>query len=422
MPVHKGGLSARTVYLIYSGAGSLFLSTIFTVDLVYQVQVAHLTPLQLVLVGTVLEVVCFFCQIPTGVIADVFSRRLAVIIGELAIGAGFILEGSIPRFTFILLAQVLWGLGATFTDGAEQAWIAGEVGEDNVGPIFVRSTQLGLLGGLLGACLSVGLASIRLNLPVVLGGGLMVMLGVFLLFFMSEHGFRPTPKGERQSWREMGRTLRNGINLIRLRTALLIILFIELFHGLSSEGFDRLSTAHFLADFTFPALGQLKPVTWFAIFEVVGTLLGLAATEIVRRRVDASNQRVAVWTLFAMDALNIVCVLVFALAGNFFLAVAAFLVYGVFRTASRPIWMTWLTRITDAKVRATVFSMLGQMNSLGQIVGGPPVGYIGTVFSLRAALATVSIILSPVLLLFPFAARKQKPEAVVVEEAKQVPV
>src|SRR5713101_8155518 len=183
MPVHKGRLSARTVYLIYSGAGSLFLSTIFTVDLVYQVQVAHLTPLQLVLVGTVLEVVCFFCQIPTGVIADVFSRRLAVIIGELAIGAGFILEGSIPRFTFILLAQVLWGLGATFTDGAEQAWIAGEVGEDNVGRIFVRSTQLGLLGGLLGACLSVGLASIRLNLPVVLGGGLMVMLGVFLLFF-----------------------------------------------------------------------------------------------------------------------------------------------------------------------------------------------------------------------------------------------
>jgi hypothetical protein len=72
--------------------------------------------------------------------------------------------------------------------------------------------------------------------------------------------------------------------------------------------------------------------------------------------------------------------------------------------------------------RATVFSMLGQMNSLGQIVGGPPVGYIGTVFSLRAALATVSIILSPVLLLFPFAARKQKPEAVVVEEVNQAPV
>lgn len=422
MPVHKGRFGARTIYLIYSGAGSLFLNTIFTVDLVYQVQVAHLTPLQLVLVGTVLEVVCFFCQVPTGVIADVFSRRLAVIIGVLAIGAGFILEGSIPRFTFILLAQVLWGLGATFTDGAEQAWIAGEVGEDNVGPIFVRSTQLGLLGGLLGACLSVGLASIRLNLPIVLGGGFMVMLGVFLLSFMPEHGFRPTPKEERQSWREMGRTLRNGINLIRLRTALLVVLFVELFHGLSSEGFDRLSTAHFLADFTFPALGQLKPVTWFAIFEVVGTLLGLAATEIVRRRVDASNQRVAVWTLFAMDALNVVCVLVFALAGNFFLAVAAFLVYGVFRTASRPIWTTWLTRITDAKVRATVFSLLGQMNSLGQIVGGPPVGYIGTVFSLRAALATVSIILSPVLLLFPFAARKQKPQAVVVEGENQAPV
>ena len=52
--------------------------------------------------------------------------------------------------------------------------------------------------------------------------------------------------------------------------------------------------------------------------------------------------------------------------------------------------------------------MLGQVNALGQIAGGPPVGYIGTAFSLRAALTTVSAILSPVLLLFAYAFRKVK--------------
>ncbi len=410
MFVNKWGLSARSVFLLYSVANSLFLGTIFTVDLVYQVQVAHLSPLQLVLVGTFLEIVCFLCQVPTGVLADVFGRRPAIILGTFLIGAGFVLEGSLPHFTFILLAQVLWGVGATFTDGALEAWISSEVNEDQLGSVFTRSTQLRLVGGLVGAWVSVGLASIRLNLPIVLGGGLVIGLGVFLLLCMPEHNFRPATKDERPTWEMMLKPLRDGIHLVRLRSVLLTLLVIELFMGLSSEGFDRLSTAHLLADFTFPALGALHPVVWFAIFELVGTVFGLLATEIVRRRVDTGNERVVIGALFLINALNVLCVLVFALAGNFFLAVAGFLAYGVFRTAYGPIWNTWLSRTVDEKVRATVFSMMGEMNALGQIAGGPPVGYIGTAFSLRAALTTVSIILSPVLLLFAYAARKVKAE------------
>jgi DHA3 family tetracycline resistance protein-like MFS transporter len=86
-----------------------------------QVEVAKLSPLQLVLVGTVLETVCFLSQVPTGLLADVFSRRLSVIVGIFLFGAGFILEGSIPRFVAIAAGQALFGIGATFMDGAEQA-------------------------------------------------------------------------------------------------------------------------------------------------------------------------------------------------------------------------------------------------------------------------------------------------------------
>ena len=419
MLLHTQGLSARSVFLLYSVANSLFLSTIFTVDLVYQVQVAHLTPLQLVLVGTFLEIVCFLCQVPTGVLADVFGRRPAIILGTFLIGAGFILEGSLPHFTFILLAQVFWGIGATFTDGALEAWISSEVSGEQIGSVFARSTQLRLVGSLLGAWVSVGLASIQLNLPIVMGGGLVIGLGVFLLLFMPEHSFRPAAKEERPTWGAMLMPLRNGMRLMRLRSVLLTLLVIELFMGLSSEGFDRLSTAHLLADFTFPTLGSLQPVVWFAIFQLVGTVFGLLATEIVNRRVDTGNERVVIGALFLINALNVLCVLVFALAGNFFLAAAGFLAYGVLRTAYGPIWNTWLSRTIDEKVRATIFSMMGEVNALGQIAGGPPVGYIGTIFSLRAALTIVSLILSPVLLLFAYAARKVKQEQ--VEEVRVEP-
>lgn len=417
---NKRRLDATLVYLIFSGVGSLSFASITTVNLVYQVEVAKLSPLQLVLVGTALEVVCFLCQIPTGVLADVYSRRLSVTVGLFILGAGFILEGSIPLFATIVVGQSLFGIGASFMDGAEQAWITDEVGQDRVGAVFLRGTQVGLVCGFFGAFVSVGFASIRLNLPIIVGGSMSVLLAVFLLFFMPEHGFKPAPKGERKSWGELGSTFRDGFRVVRRSSVLISILCVGLFYGLYSEGFDRLSTAHFLADFTFPALGQLKPVVWFGFFAAAETILSLVATELVKRKVDLNNQKRVIRALFIVNTMMIAGVLVFGLAGNFYLAVAAYLGFGVFRTVNHPVYTTWLTQNTDASARATVISMGGQVDALGQIVGGPPVGYIGSVFSLRAAMVAVSAILSPVLVLLAYAARKGKKKVVAVEVVEEV--
>ena len=46
MLVNKRWFSAYTIYLILSGAYSLFFSTIVTINLVYQIEVAKLNPLQ----------------------------------------------------------------------------------------------------------------------------------------------------------------------------------------------------------------------------------------------------------------------------------------------------------------------------------------------------------------------------------------
>lgn len=416
MSTLKRSFNASTVYLIYSGTSSLFFALVVTVNLIYQLEVAKLSPLQLVLVGTALEVVCFLCQVPTGVLADVYSRRLAVILGTLIIGVGFVIEGSFPRFETIVLGQALFGIGATLSDGAEQAWIADEIGEERVGRIFLRSAQIGLLGGLLGAPISVGLASLFLNVPVIVGGALTIGLAVFLIFFMPENGFHPISREERQSWREMGTTFRDGLSVVRGRPVLITILLIGLFYGLYSEGFDRLSAPHLVTNFVFPTLWSFKPIVWFGIFSVGGTLISLGATELVMRFTNMNNQRIVMRLLFGINALGVVSILVFALAGNFFLAVAAFLSFGVFRRVNEPIYTTWLTQNIDARVRATVISMRGQVDAFGQIVGGPPVGYIGTLFSLRAAMVAVSILLSPVLILFAYAFRKSKREIVSDEE------
>ncbi len=67
-------LGAWPAYLILTGASSFGFALVFTVNLLYQVQTVGLTPLQLVLVGTMLEAVIFAGEVPTGVIADVMGR------------------------------------------------------------------------------------------------------------------------------------------------------------------------------------------------------------------------------------------------------------------------------------------------------------------------------------------------------------
>ena len=66
-----------------------------------------MTPLQLALIGTVHMLTHVLLEIPTGVVADVFSRRASVIAGGLLIGIGFMLIGTVPLFIAALIASII---------------------------------------------------------------------------------------------------------------------------------------------------------------------------------------------------------------------------------------------------------------------------------------------------------------------------
>ena len=110
----------QPVYYLLCGGTSFLLVLAFTLSQVYYVTVVGLSPLQMVLVGTVLEATCFLFEIPTGIVADLYSRRLSVVIGVTLLGAGMLLQGLVPTFAAVLVAQVVWGTGSTFLSGADE--------------------------------------------------------------------------------------------------------------------------------------------------------------------------------------------------------------------------------------------------------------------------------------------------------------
>ena len=384
------------IYLFIGGGRALFNALVFTINLIYQVETVGLNPLQMVLVGTVLEVTVLLFEVPTGAVADVYSRRLSVIIGLALVGSGYLLEGSIPMFWAVLGAQVLWGIGYTFVSGALQAWLADEIGAEAAGPVFLRSAQVELIAGFAGIGVSVWLASRWLQLPILVGGVLYISLAACMALIMPERGFRPTPPEERETWKQMADTARAGLRAVRGHPALRIVVGLSLVTGLYSEGYDRLWTPHLLNSFDFPSLFGLEDsVFWFGVIGAGATLTGIAANELARRGRAAEEQARSINWLTLLYGLLPASLLLLAWTRSIWAAILALWGINLCRSTIEPLENAWVVRNTDSAQRATVISLWGQANSLGQATGGPVLGWLGTATRIPVALTVSAAVLLP---------------------------
>ena len=369
---------------------------------VYLVQELHLSPLQLVLMGTAMEGAVFLFEIPTGVVADTYSRRLSLIIGYLGTGVAWMAVGVVSAPWLIIALWGAWGLAYTFTSGAEEAWIADEVGADKVGRIFLKGSRVWYVGAVAGLVLQVAIGIYSLRAGVIVGGAVTVIAGLLCLVAMPETGFTRRPREERGSaLSELKATASTGARYAWAAPVIVLLIGVDFFMGMSSEAFDRLKEAHFLRDVGLPAVGSLEPVVWFGIFWLVGMVLGFFATGWMLKRFERGGLRVVTTMLFALTALEMVAMFAFAFAGATGLAIVALLAVFFARDLAGPLYTIWLNdQIRDSTVRATVLSISGQANAIGQAGGGPVLGAIGNVWGIRAALATGAAVIAPALALY----------------------
>lgn len=390
-------IRAAHAYLWFDGSWSLLHAVSFTLLLVYQVQTAHLTPLQLVLAGTVMEATCFLAEVPTGIVADLYSRRLSMLIGAVVVGIGIGVQGLFPAFIPILIGNVIWGIGYTFLSGAGEAWIADEVGPDAVQPVFTRAEQLNLGLAVVGTVGAGALGLLDLRLPMITAGCGYIVMALIMAPLMSESGFTPTPRNERESFRHMRRLMAEGVTAARRRGVVRSFLIIALLTGISSEVFDRLWTAHVLEAFRLPSLGGIgEPALWFTGFALAGRLIALAssllANRFAARRINAVHPRGLMGLLILVQAVG---VLGFALSGSLWVAMAAMWVRNAAQTIAGPVRSAWLARNVASSSRATTISLTSQADAIGQVIGGPPLGALATRTSIPVALIISATLLAP---------------------------
>jgi len=207
-----------------------------------------------------------------------------------------------------------------------------------------------------------------------------VVFGLVLIRVMPELRFRPNTT-DRTTLAQMRHQFTSGLALARRRPVVRSLILISIVSGLSSEAFDRLWTAHLLRGFDFPALfGHTSDVLWFSIIAMVGTLLAFGFT--------TAFDRISPTTLTAHHPARL-------LAG-----LAALWVRTIAGVIAQPVSSAWMNRQLEPGVRATVLSMESQVNAIGQVVGGPARGWVGSAYSIRAALLASAGVLTPVVALY----------------------
>jgi hypothetical protein len=215
----------------------------------------------------------------------------------------------------------------------------------------------------------------------------------------------------------MWHTFSQGVKAVRSKPRLMNIVFIGLFYGLYSEGFDRLWVKHLLDNFELPVLFGNSQVAFFAALRAAGTILTIVAVRFVEKRVDSSSPLAIGRAVLFVTGMISIALLGFALSPFLSLSLGLYLMINVLRNVEVPLQTTWVNQKLDSQVRATVHSMFGQVDAIGQTLGGPIVAAIASLGSAVAALVTSSLLLTPALF---FVSRANSQSATEAETEKEL--
>jgi len=350
---------------------------------VWWVVVLELSPLQLVAMGAVLEVTVLIAETPTGVVADLISRRRSIVIGQVLMGLAYVWAVSSFDYWTILPAQVLFGIGWTFRSGADTAWVTDELrglgrGDDReIETLLIRKHRFGIAAAVvvLSATMVVGtLTSVR-TVCVLLGIAVISLAG-YLRLVMAEDHFTPG----REANRGFRDTLRAGLRVVVTRPRLRVLVGVILVHDMGSEAVDRLGHKFFLdnggfGDDSLVGLGVL-----FLVLALAGLGVNGLASRALQRGSGVARLSALLLFLAAVGATVTMSTTMLVFIG------AGLMLQDATREALWPVLEGWANRDAPSEVRATVHSLMGQIAAVGELAGGMALGALAQVTSVRLVL------------------------------------
>ena len=330
-------------------------------------------------------------EVPTGVIADTWGRRVSYLLGTLTLSAATLLyyvmwQLDAPFWAWAIVSVSI-GFGFTFFSGAVEAWLVDAMRASGYqGPmeaVFGRGQMVAGVAMLGGSVLGGVVAQLTsLGVPFLMRVGVLLVMFAVAFRLMKDVGFTP----------------RHATHpLVEMKT----VLSASIEYGLGNRPvrFVMLS-APFVSGVGVYVFYALQPF----LLELYGdpkaySIAGLAAAIVAGAQIAGGFAAPKIRGLFhrrtsALILGTIATAVVLALLGvveNFWLALALLTVSGLLFAAEMPIRQAYLNDMIPSQQRATVLSFDSLMGSSGGVVIQPALGKSADVWSYGTSFAIASV-------------------------------
>lgn len=331
-------------------------------------------------------------EVPTGVIADGWGRRVSFLLGTITLAGStylyYLLWQLSAPFPWWAAVSVLLGLGFTFFSGAVEAWLVDALHfsgyEGGLEAVFGRGQMVSGVAMLVGSVAGGVIAqAMDLGVPFLVRVG--VLLAMFALAFWLMHDVGFTPERSTHPLRAtravLSASIDNGLKIPPVRYVMLAAPFST---GVGFYVFYALQP--FLLELfgdprAYSAAGLAAAIVAGA--EVVGGWLAPHIRGLFRKRTSV---------LILSASISALLLLVLGFTQVFWVALALLTLWAVVDSAAMPVRQAYVNDMIPSKQRATVLSFASLMGSSGGVVVQPALGRGADVFGYPASLAMAGVI------------------------------
>jgi MFS family permease len=341
-------------------------------------------------------------EVPTGVVADVWGRRVSYLLGTLTLSGSTFLywllwETKAPFWPWAIVSMLL-GLGFTFFSGAVEAWLVDAlhyaeydgVLEDVMGRGQMVSGAAMLGGSVAGGAIA---QATSLGVPFLMRVGVLAVMFVVAYRVMKDLGFTPEPsKGPLGSMREvLDASLVHGLGNPPVRWVMLAAPFA------SGVG---IYTFYALQPYLLDLWGNSKEYTIAGLAAAIVAGAQILGGYVAPRFRRLFRKRTTALILGAL--LNAAILGALGLTGSFWFALGLLVLWAMVFAADMPIRQAYLNDMIPSRQRATVLSFDSLMGSSGGVVIQPVLGRTADVYSYSTSLViggAIQLISAPFLYL-----------------------
>ncbi len=342
---------------------------------IYLIQERGLTLGQVLIFEAVFGAIIISGEVPTGMIADRFGRRISLIIASALIAAGMLVFGLASSIPLLLLSYVVLGVADTFMSGADNAMLFDtmrRVDRDHEFAGFVG--RLSAMQSIMIAALTVAggfiAGATSLAVPLVLSG-LLSVPAIGLAWLMTD----PPHEGERPSFLDTGRRALRRVGAQRGMWAAILVFTVV--------GLSIMTMAITLQPLVLSYGVPLSTLGLFAGAQMATGALGAWSAGAAGRRLGLRRMFSSMLVLTALALLG-------GASGVIWLF-PVFILPSIAWNVLNPHVTDYLARRTPDSERATVLSMMNFAAGLANVIVALVLASIIDGLGLRTTLAVAAL-------------------------------